>query len=221
MKAIVTGGDSGLGFHIAKELKNRKYGIIIIARNEEKLKRAAKELDANWYAIDLAKDYMEAGEIIKSERPKILVNDAGFGLYGRMEEQDWEKLENMLNLNILALTYLTYIGLKVMENGYILNVSSVAACRAQKNLSVYAATKAYVEQFSKSLNREKRKTKISYLLLGPTKTNFFKNANMPTKGLEKIMLSPEKVAKYAVDKMLKGKERIVPGIIYKLYCLGK
>ena len=221
MKAIVTGGDSGLGFHIARELKNRGYEIVIIAKNEEKLKKTAKILEANWYAIDLSKNYKEAGEIIKREKPKILINNAGFGLYGKIEKQNWEKLETMLNLNILALTYLTYIGLKVMKSGYILNISSVAACRAQKNLSVYAATKAYVEQFSKSLNRERRKTKISYLLLGPTKTDFFKNANMPTKNLERIMLNPEKVAKYVVDRMLKGKKRIVPGIIYKIYCLGK
>jgi len=221
MKAIVTGGDSGLGFHIARELKNRGYEITIIARDEEKLKKAAKILEAKWYAIDLSKNYTDAGEIIKRESPEILVNNAGFGLYGKIEELDWEKLENMLNLNILALTYLTYIGLKVMKSGYILNISSVAACRAQKNLSVYAATKAYVEHFSKSLNREERRTKISYLLLGPTKTNFFKNANMPTKNLERIMLNPEKVAKYAVKRMLKGKERIVPSIIYKIYCLGK
>lgn len=81
--------------------------------------------------------------------------------------------------------------------------------------------KRYVEQFSKSLNREERETKISYLLLGPTKTNFFKNANMLTKSFERIILNPEKVAKYAVDKMLRGKERIAPEMIYKLYCLGK
>ena len=221
MKAIVTGGDCGLGFHIARELKNRGYEITIIARNEEKLKKSAKILEAKWYAIDLSKNYTDAGEIIKREKPKILINNAGFGLYGKIEELDWGKLENMLNLNILALTYLTHMGLKVMKSGYILNISSVAACRAQKNLSVYAATKAYVEQLSKSLNREDRRTKISYLLLGPTKTNFFKNANMPTKNVERIMLNPEKVAKYAVDKMLKGKERIVPGVIYKIYCLGK
>ncbi|ADD08183.1 SDR family oxidoreductase [Candidatus Aciduliprofundum boonei] len=219
MKAIITGGDSGLGFHIAKELKNRRYEIIIIARNEDKLRRAAENLKANWYAIDLSKNYEDAGEIIKRKNPTILVNNAGFGLYGKFEEQNWDKLENMIKLNILALTYLTYIGLKVMNTGHILNVSSVAACRAQKKLSVYAATKSYVEQFTKSLNKERRKIKISYLLPGPTKTDFFKNANMPTRGFERFMLNPEKVAKYAVDKMLKGKERIVPGIIYKLYCL--
>lgn|GEM_PF-5239483 len=63
--------------------------------------------------------------------------------------------------------------------------------------------------------------KVSYLLLGATHTDFFKNANMPTSNLEKIMMDPQKVAKYTIEKMLKGKKRIVPGLIYKFYCLGK
>ncbi len=221
MRAIVTGGDSGLGFHIANELKRQGYSLTIIARNIEKLKKSADVLDAEWIAIDLAKDYEKAGEVIAEVKPYILVNNSGFGLYGHFQIQRWEKIEEMIRLNILALTYLTYRGLKNMKKGYIMNVSSVAACRKQKNLSVYVATKSYVAQLTKSLNSENKNVKLSYLLLGPTKTDFFKNANMPTKGFEKLMLNPDKVAKYAVRKMLTGKERIVPGIIYKLYCLGK
>ncbi len=220
MHAIITGGSRGLGFHIAKEIKDRGYDIILISRNEEALKNSARILGAEYYVVDLAKNYEKIGDIIRRYKPYIVVNNAGVGLYGEFREQRWENLRDMLNVNIMALTYITKIALESMKEGYILNISSVASCRPQKNLSIYAATKAYVAHFSKSLAKEEH-VHISYLLLGPTKTDFFKNANMPTKFLEKIMMDPSKVAKYTVNKMFKRKKRIVPGIIYKFYCLGK
>ena len=221
MKALVTGGSSGLGYHIARELKDKGYELILISRNGERLKRAASSLGAEYHTIDLSRDYRRAGEIVKEEKPHILVNNAGFGLYGEFSSQSWEDLERMLLLNVVALTHLTHSFFEVRDSGYVLNISSVAACRAQRKLSTYAGTKAYVEHFSRSLSKERADIVISYLLLGPTRTNFFKNSGMPTKGLERIMLSPEKVARYAVDKMLRGKRRITPGLLYKLYCLGK
>ncbi len=223
MLAIVTGGGSGLGYHIAKELRTRGYDLVIISRNEEKLKKASEELGgAEYHAIDLTGEFRKAGDIIREKKPDVLVNNAGFGLFGYFPEMNPERVVEMLNLNVVALTYLTRAALEVMQRGHILNIASVAACRPQAKLSAYAGSKAYVEHFTKSLAREVNpEVHVSYLLLGPTKTNFFRSASMPTGGLERIMLSPEKVAKYAVKKMLKGKERIVPGFIYKLYCLGK
>ena len=222
MWALITGGSSGLGFFIARELKERGYRPILIARDEEKLQKAAITLNGEWFAMDLSKRYLEAGKIIEEYKPDVLVNNAGFGLYGKLSEQNWNEIEDMLMLNVVALTHLTKKFIDVNKRGYILNISSVAACRAQKKLSVYAGSKSYVAHFTRSLKRELPEgIKISHLLLGPTRTNFFKNAGMPTKGLERIMLSPDKVARYAVKKMFKGKSRIVPGIPYKLYCLGK
>ncbi len=222
MHALVTGASSGLGFHIAKELKMRGYDLILISRNEEKLKTAAEMLKSSiYYPIDLSKDYKEVGDIIEKFKPQVVVNNAGFGIYGDLEDQEWGRIEDMINLNVLALTYITKRAVEILNEGYILNISSVAACHSQPKLSVYAATKAYVAMFSRSLSREmksKKGVRASYLLLGPTRTNFFKNAGMPTKGLERIMLSPDKVARYAVKKMLRGKRRIVPGVLFKLYC---
>jgi len=219
MYALITGGSRGLGFYIARELKNRGYDPILISRDDKILRNAAMELDAAYYVIDLSKDYEKLEKIIRDLKPVIIVNNAGFGVYGDIKEQNWERLKDMITVNILALTYITKIALETSKKGYILNISSVAACRAQKKLSVYAATKAYVAHLSQCLAKDG--WQVSYLLLGPTRTDFFKNANMPPKNLDRIMLNPESVARYAVDKMLKGKRRIVPGIIYKLYCLGK
>ena len=222
MKAFVTGGSSGIGYHIAKELKARGYDIVIVAKNVDKLKRAAAELGARWYSVDLGNDYRKAGNILEKEAPEVLVNNAGFGIYGELKSMDWNKVEAMLRVNVIALTYLTYVFLKISKSGRILNIASVAACRAQRKLSVYAGSKAYVEHLTKSMSKElSSEITISYLLLGPTKTNFFRRANMDTKGIEKIMLAPERVASSAVDKFLKGKKRITYGLLYKLYCAGK
>lgn len=220
MRALITGGSGGLGFFIAKELRKRGYEPILIARDETKLRRAAEELQGKYFVIDLSKNFHDAGKIIEEYKPRVLVNNAGFGLYGKLSKQNWDRIESMLMVNVVALTYLTKKFIEVNEKGYILNISSVAACRAQRKLSVYAGSKSYVAQFTRSLKKELTEDiHVSYLLLGPTRTNFFKNAGMPTKGFKKLMLSPERVAKYAVDKMFKGKIRIVPGLIYKLYCL--
>ncbi|NPA74651.1 MAG: SDR family NAD(P)-dependent oxidoreductase, partial [Euryarchaeota archaeon] len=204
MKAIITGGSSGLGFQFARELKKRGCDIVLVSRNEEKLKNAASELGgAEYHAIDLAKEYRKMDNIIRDTAPEIVINNAGFGLYGKFATQNPERIEEMLRLNIIALTRITRLALEHMENGYILNVSSVAACRPSPGLAAYAGTKAYVEHFTKSLKKEMNNVHVSYLLLGPTRTNFFKNANMDSSKLERIMLEPEKVAAYAVKKMLK------------------
>ncbi len=221
MKAVVTGGSGGLGYHIARELRRRGYELILISSNEHRLKRAAEELGARWYAMDLSEDYVEAGKIVEMEKPHVLVNNAGFGMYGEFQNQEWANLERMLKLNILALTHLTHSFLRVRKDGFILNISSVAACRAQKYLSAYAGSKCYVAHFTESLSREIEGVEISYLLLGPTRTGFFQRAGMPTQRFERIMLDADMVARYAVDMMFRGKRRIVPGLVYKLHCLGK
>ncbi len=215
--ALVTGGSGGLGYHLAKELKNRGYDLVLVSKNPEKLEAAAKKMGAiAYYPIDLAKNYDKMDDILKKHRPSVVINNAGFGIYGDLVKQSMENIESMLNLNIVALTWITKKALEEVPDAHVLNISSVAACRPQKLLAAYAATKAYVEHFTKSLKKDGYN--VSYLLLGPTRTSFFKNANMPTKGLERIMLEPEKVAEYAVKKMLKGKTRIVYEAVFKIYC---
>lgn|GEM_PF-3924547 len=101
-----------MGFHLARELKNRGYEIILISKNVERLREAARKLDAIYYAIDLSKDYEKIGKIIKEFRPKVIINNAGFGIYGDIKNQDWRKLKDMLNVNIMALTYITKVAIE-------------------------------------------------------------------------------------------------------------
>ena len=149
MKAFVTGGSSGLGYYIAKELRNRGYHLILVSSNKERLRAAAKKLDAEYFVLDLSQEYSRAGEILRESNPDILVNNAGIGIYGDMDSIKWKDVEKMLKLNMIALTNLTYEFLKIRKSGYILNISSVASCRPQKKWSAYAASKAYVSHFTR------------------------------------------------------------------------
>jgi len=223
MYALVTGGSQGVGYYMARELKMRGYELILVARNEEKLKKVAKELDAKVFrALDLAKEYRAMRELIEEFKPNVVINNAGCGFYGDFASQDEEKIMKMIDLNITALTYITKKAMENMDKGYIMNVASIAACRPVPKAAVYAATKAYVKHLTASLIPEAPPgIYLSYLLLSPTATRFWDKAEWPTHNIKWIMLSPEKAAKRAIRKMFKGKKRIAVGPVSVLYCLGK
>ena len=150
----------------------------------------------------------------------LLINNAGFGLYGRFVETDLEKEINMINTNIIALHILTKLYLKEMikkDSGQILNVASIAGFMPGPLMATYYASKNYVVSFSrairKELKKEKSNVKISVLCPGPVNTNFnnVANVNFSMKGL-----SSEYVAKYSIEKMGKGKFIIVPGSTIRL-----
>ena len=156
----------------------------------------------------------------------ILVNDAGVGLYGEFYDIDLEKELSMINLNIIATDFLTKLYLKDMvkrNSGKILNVSSVIGFMPGPLMSSYYASKAYITSMSRAINMELKMKKInvtvSTLCSSAVDTNF--NVDL---GVSYFIppSSSEKVAKYGVDKMLKGKEVIVPGFFGKVtYVLNK
>ena len=149
----------------------------------------------------------------------LLVNNAGFGVFGNFSETDLEKEINLINTNITAVHILTKLYLRDMisrNKGHILNVASIAGMEPGPLMAAYYASKAYVIRLSRAINKELKKqksnVKISILCPGPVDTNFnnvakvvFKAPSMPS----------EKVAKYGIDKALKGKLIIIPGILNK------
>lgn len=226
MKALITGASSGIGRDMARELANRKYDLVLVGRNEERLAELKKELEeknkivVKTYSLDLSikenvyKLYDQEKDI------DLLINNAGFGLYGRFVETDLEKEINMINTNIIALHILTKLYLKEMikkDSGQILNVASIAGFMPGPLMATYYASKNYVVSFSrairKELKKEKSNVKISVLCPGPVNTNFnnVANVNFSMKGL-----SSEYVAKYSIEKMGKGKFIIVPGSTIRL-----
>ena len=225
MIALITGASSGIGRDMARILNNLNYDIIITARNEENLKELKKELieknnnKVDIYLADLSKEeeclklYNEVKE--KYQNIDLLINNAGFGLCGKMINTDLETEMKMVDTNIKAVHILTKMFLKDMverDSGRILNVASVASFMAGPLMATYYATKNYVLRFSQAIREELKKdksnVKISVLCPGPVNTNFNKVANVrfALKGL-----SSEYVAKYAINKTLKGKFLIIPG----------
>lgn len=222
MKALVTGASSGIGRDIARELSKKGYDLVIVARNKERLEELKQELKTKVEVIslDLSKkeNCMKLHEEVKDI--DVLINNAGFGDFGKFVDTDIEKEIQMIELNITSVHLLTKLYLKDMVNknqGRILNVASIAGFMPGPLMATYYATKNYIVKLSEAIREELKKqksdVKISILCPGPVKTNFNNVANVK---FELHSLTSEYVAKYAVKEMLKNKFYIVPGLTIKV-----
>lgn len=219
MKALITGSSSGIGTDMARYLSNElNIDLILVARREERLKKLKEELKTNVEIIPLdlsdIKNVKKLYDKVKKEDIDILINNAGYGLFGEFHETDLEQELNMIDLNIKTVHYLTKLFLQDFikkDSGYILNVASSAGFLAGPKLSTYYATKNYVLRLSQAIyeecKRAKRHIHISVLCPGPVDTEFNEVAHgeFHTKSA-----SSEYVAKYAIDKMFKNKLVIIP-----------
>lgn len=224
MKALVTGASSGIGKDIAIELSKRGYELILVARNKEKLEEVAKKLNTKNKIIikDLSnvQNCIDLYEETKNEDIDILVNNAGFGVFGKFIATDLDREIQLINTNVMAVHVLTKLFLKEMvkkNSGYILNVSSIAGHLPGPLMDAYYASKSYVFVLSESINEELKKdrlnVKVATLNPGPVRTNFNNVANVK---FSMNSLSSDYVAKYTVDKLLKGKTDITPGVDIKI-----
>ncbi len=224
MKALITGASSGLGKDMAIILNDMGYDVILVARNIKKLEKIAKSMSGNVEIIDtdISSTYncMKLYNKVKKEDIEIVINSAGFGLFGEFDETKIDKEMDMIDTNIKGVHILTKLFLKDFKEknrGYILNVASAAAFLPGPLMSTYYATKAYVlhltEAIYEELRRDKSNVYIGALCPGPVDTNFNKVA-----GVEFSLKSLEstKVAKYAIDKMFQKKCIIIPGFTTKL-----
>jgi len=224
MKALVTGASSGIGKEIAKYLDSLGYELILVSRDKERLENVASSLKnkSKIIVMDLRKidDIKSLYVLVKNDDIDVLINNAGFGLYGNFSESDLGRELEMIDLNVKAYHILTKLFLKDMKKknkGYILNVASSAAFSSGPLMSTYYATKSYVYHLSEAINYEMKKEKVnvtvSCLCPGPVATNFNNVANV------KFSVKPLKadyVAKYAIDNMFKGKMLIIPGFGMKM-----
>lgn len=226
MKALITGASSGIGLEFAKYLALKKYELILVARNKEKLEYIQEKLTTKTTIVvmDLSNEQKlkELCVLIKNENIDILINNAGFGNFGLFSDSDISTDMDMINTNIRALHMLTKYALRNMiknDSGYILNVSSSAGFMPGGPLmSVYYATKSYVYSLTQSiyyeLKKKKSKVIVSLLCPGPVNTNFNKTAGV---SFSIKPLSSKYVARYAIDEMLKKKKLlIIPGTKMKL-----
>ena len=227
--ALVTGASSGIGLDLAKRFAAEGHDVALVARSEGKLKELAAALEAEHQVrahvvtADLAQpraaETLVAALEARGIAVDVLVNNAGYALYGAFTETDLADELNMIQVNIVALTHLTKLLVRKMvarKDGRVLNVASTAAFQPGPLMAVYYATKAYVLSFSEALANELAGTGVTVTALcpGPTKTGFQARAQMEESKLvrgREIMTS-ETVARAGYTGLMKGKTVVIPGV---------
>ena len=218
-----------MGRDMARCLAFKGYDLILVARREDRLRALQKEIknvNVRIITLDLSieENCLKLYELTRDEHIDFLINNAGFGVYGRFTETSLDRELTLIKTNVIAVHMLTKLFVKDMKergSGNILNVGSIAGFLPGPLLSSYYASKNYVVRLSEAvheeLRREGSRVKVSVLCPGPVKTEFNQVAgvNFIVEGLKSSY-----VARYAIDKALKGKMVIIPGKSIKLLKLG-
>lgn len=226
--ALITGASSGIGLELAKIHAQKGDNLILVARNETALTKLKEEIlktskvEITIISKDLSKLnaalelYTEVKE--KNLTVNYLINNAGFGDYGFFHEADWNKTNEMIQLNITALTQLCRVFLPDLittKNARIMNVASIAAFLPGPLMAVYYATKAYVLHFSEAIANELKGTGVTVTALcpGPTESGFQAAANLEDSKMIKGKKFPssKQVAEYGYKAMMNGKVVAIEG----------
>lgn len=230
---LITGATSGIGYEFTKLFAKKGYKIIAMGRSEKKLENLQIFIEKEYsayiktikYNLANINEINRLSEEVKNMDIDIFINNAGFNVYGKFSETDFEEELNMINVNIIALTKLTkIIGQNMLKrgNGKILNMGSTGSFVPGPYNSVYCASKAYVYSFSQALAKEFENTRVSVTTLcpGATDTNFAKNANMVNIPLFKSnVMKAEEVATIGYKALMKNKRFIIAGIKNKAMIL--
>lgn len=227
---LITGGASGLGYELALLFAKDNYNLVLVDINAEKLQESKNEIEKQYTVsvTTMAKDLSQINiseDIIEELDTQIdvLVNNAGFGVFGAFHEVDWNRQAQMLNLHVVTTTHLTKLvveGMVERGHGKILNLSSLAAFQPGPLMSLYYATKGYILSFSEAIANELQGTGVTVTALcpGPTKTSF-QEVVAHESSENKItfnMASAKDVAAYGYKAMMKGKPVAIPGGLNKI-----
>ncbi|RPH31605.1 MAG: SDR family oxidoreductase [Bacteroidales bacterium] len=231
--ALITGASSGIGLELAKIHASKGDNLVLVARSTGKLEELKNELEpkdgVTVYIIgkdlSLPNAAAEVYAELKQKNMAIdyLINNAGFGDYGLYYNSVWEKQEQMINLNITALSHFTRLFLKDMverKSGKIMNIASTASFQPGPTMAVYCASKAYVLSFSEAINNEVKEFGVTVTALcpGATTSGFQAAASLEGSNLfegKKLPTSLE-VAKYGYKSMMKGKAVAIHGFMNAL-----
>ncbi len=233
---LITGASSGIGLALAEVFAENQHNLILVARSEDKLQALSQGLSqkhgvqATVFSHDLTDKNAPQALFDQVQQHNlsvdVLVNNAGYGDYAEFVSSDWEKLQGMILLNVLATTHLTRLFLPAMVSrgaGKLLNVSSTAAFQPGPMMAVYFATKAYVLSFSEAIAAETEDAGItvSTLCPGPTQSSFIGKANMDkmalaSNGSESKLPTAAEVAKFGYDALQKGQVVAVHGLANQL-----
>lgn len=229
--AIVTGASSGIGEAIARDLAGRGHGVTLVARRAEKLATLAEALGTTGVRVevlpcDLSDREARAGLLERVEAlgliPDILVNNAGLSTLGAIAKADPDAETNMIEVDVMAVADLCVRflpGMVERRRGAVLNVASTAAFQPLPGQAGYAACKAFVLSYTRSLAGELRGSGVSITALcpGPVETGFAEAAGISDEDAEASLPSfmwesSETVAKVGVDALAKGRVVAIPGV---------
>ncbi|MEJ7560723.1 MAG: SDR family oxidoreductase [Pedobacter sp.] len=234
--ALVTGASKGIGKEIALQLAQKGYNLLLSARSEEELAQLALEIEdkykvnAFYLSADLSKPGM-AKELAnwangKTDKLSVLVNNAGFGIWGSFDSLELSAQMEMLQLNINAVLELTHHllpGLKTQQS-YILNVASTAAYQAMPTMALYAASKSFILSYSRAITYELKDTSVSVSCLspGPTATGFGSRAGLDAFAelADKFNMPAALVAQIGLKGLFNKKPEIIAGFLNKISAFG-
>jgi short-subunit dehydrogenase len=229
---LITGASSGIGYDLAEIFAKNGFNLILVSRSLDKLQELSTTLSQSYdiKVTVIPKDLStlnSANELFSEVLKKglsvdILINNAGFGMYGPFNENNSETLQEMMILNMITLTHLTRLFLPSMlknKSGRILNVASIAAFQPGPNFAVYSATKSYVLSFTEAIAEELEDTGVSISVLCPgiTKTQFMQRSEMKASALLNAMaMSSNRVAQLGYNGLMAGERVIVTGTANKM-----
>ena len=224
--ALITGASSGIGEQFARQLAERGYELVLVARRKDRLVRLADELpvSAEVIATDLATDATKLpGQVDKrGRRVDLLVNNAGFGLRGRFADLSPERQAEMVRLNCEAVVVLTRAfvpGMIERGRGGVITVASTAGAQPLPYETTYSASKAFASHFSEALHAELRGTGVKALVVnpGPVPTEWQRVAGYHEVGGEMMpgVIQADQVVREAIRAYERGRRAIVPGRIFR------
>jgi short-subunit dehydrogenase len=232
LRALVTGASSGIGAAISRTLAARGVDLVLTARRKQALEDVAAEckgVRVDIVAADLGKP--GGGSAVWAAATAgggvdIVVNNAGFGYLNRFDAAAWERDAEMIQLNMTSLVELCrrFVDAQRGRRGYLVNIASIGAYQAVPNMALYAATKAFVRDFTEALHDELRGTPLSATCICPggTHTAFHEIAGAGNYGYlaRSSMKSADEVAAFSVRAMIRRRRIAIPGLLNKLSCWG-
>ncbi len=236
--AVITGASSGIGHDLARLMAADGYDLILTARRGNLLRQLAAELvESHGVKVEViemdlsvpgAAGKLWMGIAAVTSDLDILVNNAGIGDASEFFEEEHERIEAMIHLNVLALSLLTryaLAGMKAKNKGKIMNVASIAGFQpGGPGMAVYYATKSFVLSLTRGIRRELARSAVTVTALcpGPTRTEFESTADANKTRLFKILkpMDVKDVAEIGYRGMQAGKGVVVPGILNKLLSFG-
>lgn len=225
--AVVTGASSGIGAIYADRLARRGYDLILVARNRDKLDALARRISndigraVEVMAADLGdrSDLARVEALLKQDASiTLLVNNAGVGTHTPLLDSDVERMDALLQLNVVApmrLTYAVVPGMVARGSGAIINIASIVAIAPEALNGVYGGSKAFVQTFSTSLNHElaDKGIRIQAVLPGATATDFWEVGGLPVENLPaEIVMRADDMVDAALAGFDQGEKLTIPAL---------